>query len=69
MDPVPQPTPNAPLVQESQWTAFDTTGSKDVSVQLLIDALDQLNVPTKEKIWALYELQKSGALRARIVSR
>ncbi|MBN2212023.1 MAG: flagellar basal body P-ring protein FlgI [Sedimentisphaerales bacterium] len=69
VEPAPQPQPGAPLVQESQWTTFDTTGSKGVDIQTLIDALDRLNVPTKEKISALYELQTLGALRARIISR
>ncbi len=69
VEPEPQPRPGMPLVQESQWTSFDTTGSKSVGIQMLIDALDRLNVPTKEKISALYELQALGALRARIISR
>lgn len=69
MDPEPKPEPGRPLLRESQWTKFDTAGSGGVKIINLIEALDKLNVPTKQKINALYELQAVGALRARIITR
>ncbi len=56
-----------PVVKQSEWSRFDTTGSKRNDIDDLTAALDQLNVPVQEKINAIYALRDIGALRARII--
>ena len=68
VEPEPEPRPGQPVVSETEWTHLDTTDSVTVKISELIDALDQLSVPVREKIHALYALQRAGALRARIIT-
>jgi flagellar P-ring protein precursor FlgI len=64
INPAPQ---ISPLVKQSEWTSFDTTHSGGIKITDLTNALDQLNVPVREKIQAIYAINRAGALRARIV--
>jgi len=66
IEPPPQPQPGQPLVNESQWSKFDTATEAAGKINDLISVLDQLNVPIQEKINAIYALRDAGALRARI---
>ena len=66
IEPEPIPRPGQPVVSQTEWTKFDTADGGDVKLQQLIDALDQLNVPVQDKINAIYEINRAGALRASI---
>ena len=65
--PQPQPTPNQPIVSQTQWSKFDTGNSGGVKINQLMNALDQLNVPVQDKINVLYAIKDAGALRANIM--
>ena len=66
VEPKPQPLPGQPVVSQTTWSKFDTTNTSTVKLQQLVDALDQLNVPIQDKINAIYEIKRAGALRATI---
>ena len=68
VNPEPTPLPGQPVISESQWSRFDTAESGGVKISQLIEALDQLNVPVQSKINVIYEIQRAGALRARLVT-
>ncbi len=54
-----------------RWTGLDTTGRESRNATRLLDllsALDQLMVPVEDQIAIIYELRKTGALHAEIVS-
>ncbi len=54
-----------------RWAGLDTTGRQSRNSTRLIDllsAFDQINVPVEDQIAIIYELQKTGALHAVIVS-
>ena len=68
--PPPVPTPEDPVIQTTRWAGLDTTdGTSRSSTKLtdLLQALDQLNVPTPDQIAIIYELQRTGALHAEII--
>lgn len=62
-----RPAPARPFI-ETQWGKFDTTDVGGSKLKDLLQALDQLKVPAQEKINALYQIQRAGALRARLVT-
>lgn len=68
INPEPVPTPEQPVVTQSQWGRFDTRDNSGVKIDQLITALDQLSVPVEGKINAIYALQSMGALRARLIT-
>jgi flagellar basal body P-ring protein FlgI len=54
-----------------RWAGLDTSnGSSRTSTQLLdlLGAFDRLSVPVEDQIAIIYELKKTGALHAEIVS-
>jgi flagellar P-ring protein precursor FlgI len=54
-----------------RWAGLDTTGRQSRNSTRLLEllrAFDQLMVPVKDQIAIIYELQKTGALHAKIVS-
>ncbi len=54
-----------------RWAGLDTTGRQSRSSTRLLDllaAFDQLMVPVEDQIAIIYELRKTGALHAEIVS-
>ena len=56
----------------ARWVGFDTTGGTGRSSTRLTDllaAFDQLNVATPDQIAIIYELKRTGALYAEIISR
>jgi flagellar P-ring protein FlgI len=67
INPPAKPQPDRPVVTQTQWTQFDTTGAAAAKLSELIKAMDQLNVPVQQKINAIYALERTGALRAKIV--
>jgi len=64
VEPAPQPQAGQALVTQTTWSHFDTTGQPGAKLQQLITAMDQLNVPVRDKINAIYEISRAGALRA-----
>ena len=64
------PAPQDPqgTFAETQWGKFDTSDVAGSKLDNLLQALDQLKVPAQEKINALYEIQRVGALRARLIT-
>lgn len=66
IEPEPIPRPGQPVFSQTEWTKFDTADGGEVKLQQLIDALDKLNVPVQDKINAIYEINRAGALRASI---
>lgn len=65
-DPVPSAS-QRPFA-ETQWGRFDTTKVGGNKLEDLLQALDQLKVPVQEKINALYEIERAGALRGRLIT-
>ena len=54
-----------------RWAGLDTTGRQSRNSTRLLDllrAFDQLRVPVDDQIAIIYELRKTGALHAQIVS-
>jgi len=66
INPEPEPMPNRPVVSETQWAKINISERKGIAIDQLIDALDQLNVSVQQKINAIYEISRAGALHARI---
>ena len=67
----PTPTPSAqdPLVARQNWTEFGTSGTNSdrARIQDLLEAFKQLNVPVKEQIQILAQIDQAGRLHARFV--
>ena len=66
VNPEPQPRPGKPVVSESEWGKLDTANTGGVKLTQLMEALDQLQVPIDDKINAIYEINRAGALRGAI---
>ena len=66
--PEPTPSPTQPMVTETQWARFDTEGGDGAKIQQLTDALDQLKVPVQAQIDAILDINRAGALRARLIT-
>lgn len=64
------PPPTAPG-PERRWIGLDTTIRPGEAARLsdLLTAFDQLQVPTEDQIAIIYELRKTGALHAEVVSQ
>jgi len=67
VDPQPQPAPNQPIIKDSRWSKIDTTGEGTAQINELTDILDQLNVPVWDQIHVINDIDKAGALRARVI--
>jgi len=64
--PVPTPTPRNPLVTSHQAIAV-ATGGANGNLQDLVNALEQLKVPTQDRIDIIKELYKTGKLHAKLI--
>jgi len=53
--------------QQTEWSKFDTIKEGSGKLDDLVTALEQLNVPVKQKIEAIYALRRAGVLRARVI--
>ena len=64
----PKPVPQAdnPIMTESEWAKYDTVGENTAEIDALIEVLDQLKRPVKQKVSVIHALEDAGALRARI---
>lgn len=70
--PQPIPSQQQPLIETQQWANLDTTDRTSRSSTRLIDllrAFDQLKVPVADQIAILFEMKKTGALHAEIISQ
>lgn len=68
VNPTPIPTPRTPVVTNSDVVALDTTNSGGGKLQDLVNALDQLKVPTEDRIWIVKELHRTGKLHAKLIT-
>jgi len=67
--PTPQPTPQAPVLERSNWVAVETNArpAQQAHLKDLLDSLDQINVPVPDQIAILADLHEAGHLQARLV--
>jgi len=67
--PAPQPTPEAPVIQEDRWVPIQTNATEPelARIQDLINAFDQLDVEPVDQIDILKELHTAGKLHAKLV--
>lgn len=68
--PPPQPTQQDPLVTRENWTAFGTTSTSSQRARILdlLEAFKALNVPTKDQIQILAQIDRTGRLHAKFIS-
>lgn len=68
--PPPVPTPDAPLVESRQWAPIstETTESRRARLEDLLQAFEQLDVPSRDQIEILQMLHRAGKLHARLVT-
>lgn len=64
------PTPQDPLVERQNWTQFGSTSTNAdrARIEDLLDAFKQLNVPVREQIQILAQINQSGRLHARFIA-
>jgi flagellar P-ring protein precursor FlgI len=67
INPAPVPRPGAPVIEEKDFVALDTTNQGGGKLQDLVNALDQLKVPSEDRIAIVKELHKTGKLHAKLV--
>ncbi len=67
IDPKPVPTPRTPVVNTKDVVALDTTNEGGAKLQDLVNALDQLKVPSEDRIAIVKELYKTGKLHAKLI--
>lgn len=64
--PEPEPDPDQPVVEQVDWVALDPAGQGGASLQQLIDALNALAVPAKDRIAIIKEIWELGKLHAEL---
>jgi flagellar P-ring protein precursor FlgI len=67
INPAPVPTPRTPVVTNREVIALDTTNQGGGKLQDLVNALDQLKVPSDDRIAIVKELHKTGKLHAKLI--
>lgn len=67
--PPPVPTPTDPLVRRDNWVEFGSTGSTGERARItdLLEAFKQLNVPVKEQIAILSQIDRAGRLHGKLI--
>ncbi|HBS28369.1 MAG TPA: hypothetical protein DEB06_02710, partial [Phycisphaerales bacterium] len=67
--PAREPTPEAPIIERSRWTAVGTAPSERDTARLqeLLEALKQLDVPVGDQIAILSQLHRNGALHGEFI--
>lgn len=67
--PTPTPTAANPLVTQQNWTEFGSTatGGERARIQDLLEAFKHLNVPVREQIQILSQIDRAGRLNARFI--
>jgi len=64
--PEPEPDPDQPVVEQLDWIGLDPSGRGGASLQQLIDALNALAVPAKDRIAIIKEIWELGKLHAEL---
>jgi flagellar P-ring protein precursor FlgI len=67
INPAPVPTPRSPLVTSHDVIELGTSPQANGNLQDLISALEQLKVPTEDRIDILKELYETGKLHAKLI--
>jgi flagellar P-ring protein precursor FlgI len=67
VEPPPTPTPRTPVTTSTDVVALDTTDQGGGKLQDLVNALDQLKVPTEDRIAIVKELYRTGKLHAKLI--
>jgi flagellar P-ring protein FlgI len=67
INPPPVATPQSPIVTSSSVVELGTSHQMDGNLQDLITAMEQLKVPTADRIDILKELYESGKLHAKLI--
>ncbi len=67
IDPAPIPTMRTPVINTRDVIALDTTRQGGAKLQDLVNALDQLRVPSEDRISIIKELYKTGKLHAKLI--
>jgi flagellar P-ring protein precursor FlgI len=67
VEPPPTPTPRTPVTTSTEVVALDTTNQGGGKLQDLVNALDQLKVPTEDRIAIVKELYRTGKLHAKLI--
>ncbi|HVT90799.1 MAG TPA: flagellar basal body P-ring protein FlgI [Tepidisphaeraceae bacterium] len=67
INPQPIPTQRTPVISERGVVALDTTNQGGGKLQDLVNALDQLRVPSEDRIAIVKELYKTGKLHAKLI--
>lgn len=67
--PPPVPTAQDPLVRRDNWTQFGSIGTASERARIvdLLEAFKQLNVPIREQIAILSQIDRAGRLHGRLV--
>ena len=65
--PAPEPTPRAPQVRESNWTAVDPEKRGGARLIDLLRALEQLQVSSADRIAIVKEIHAMGKLHAQLI--
>lgn len=67
--PPPTPSPTDPLVRRDNWVEFGSTsvGGERARMTDLLEAFKQLNVPIREQIAILAQIDRSGRLHAKFI--
>ena len=64
---IPTPAPDDPRVESQQFIALDTNRDQQAHVADLLQALNQLKVPVRDRIAILSEIQRAGKLHAKLL--
>ena len=67
VQPAPVPTPRTPVVDQRDFIALDPANAGGAKLQDLLRALDQLKVPSEDRIAIIRELHRSGKLHAKLI--
>lgn len=67
ISPAPRPTPQAPVVTDTNVVALDTTQQGGAKLQDLAMAFDQLRVSAEDRIAIVKELHRTGKLHAKLI--
>jgi flagellar P-ring protein precursor FlgI len=67
VDPTPVPTPRNPVLRSKDVVTLDTTRRGGAKLQDLVNALEQLKVPSADRITIVKELYKTGMLHAKLI--
>lgn len=68
VNPAPVPTPRTPVVTSRDVVALDTSNQGGAKLQDLVNAMDQLKVPSEDRIAIVEELHKTGKLHAKLIN-